>query len=325
MSEVPCNELPEPRELVSRSGTPDTVGGWKVLAAGLLTDPCCTFHHNVEISARYAWIHRHLPACFKWAGMAAIASHRVRLALFPLGLVGVPRVLLDDVDTIRATNNAIFADIFWAHLAYLAADDGIGRLRDLLQGDRHYAPVLAAFEAIDRARPVLENGTASAQGRRAAQDLVWEGNVMLLEHEQRALVQPHFDRLSCTSARLIAMGAATTFEARGVRKEVAYFTSFYSYSLTHGLPGVLRVRRWPRITRFDDRWGWIMSSVVPRFRRFDAEPRLVEASLRRILADARTSASMPCMPPSGRSRHPRVSGWPPRRPVDHRRSAPRQR
>jgi hypothetical protein len=26
------------------------------------------------------------PACFKWAAMAAIASHHVRLALFPLRL-----------------------------------------------------------------------------------------------------------------------------------------------------------------------------------------------------------------------------------------------
>jgi hypothetical protein len=183
---------------------------------------------------------------------------------------------------------------------YLTADDGIGRLRALLKKERHYAPILAGFEAIDRARHVLENGTASTQARRAAKDLVWEGNLVLLEHEQRALVQPHFDRLSCAFARLISMGAATTFEVRGVRKEIAYFTSFYSYSFTRGLPDVLRARAWPRITRFEDRWGWIVTSVVPRFRMFDGDPRSIDASLRRIVADARIYASMPCMlPPAG--------------------------
>ena len=92
----------------------------------------------MEISSRYAWLYKVLPACLKWAGMAAIASHHVRLALFPLrldadrtGYVDIPhslgrrRLLLRDVHTIRTTNNAIFNDIFWVHIAYVTADDGI--------------------------------------------------------------------------------------------------------------------------------------------------------------------------------------------------------
>ena len=68
-----------------------------------------------------------MPAYFKWAGMAAFASHHVRLALFPLrldrdrtGYVDIPHslgrrrvLLLSDINTIRETNNAIFDDIFW--------------------------------------------------------------------------------------------------------------------------------------------------------------------------------------------------------------------
>ena len=324
VSDTSHDEFPEPHELISRNGTPDTVVGWKALADRLLTDQSCAFHHNVEISARYAWIYRHLPTCFKWAGMAAIASHHVRRALFPLrlhtdrtGYVDIPRslshrrLLLEDVNTIRATNNAIFDDIFWVHLAYLTADDGIGRLRDLLGTEHHYAAILAGFEAIDRARQVLEDRTASAEARRAAEELIWDGNIVLLEHEQRALVQPNFDRLSCAFARLVSLGAATTFEVRGVRKEVAYFTSFYLYSLTRGLPDALRARSWPRITRFDDRWGWIVTSVVPRFRRFDADPRSIDASLRRIASEVRIYASMPCVlphvvPPESAGRPPDV-------------------
>ena len=263
----------------------------------------------MEISSRYAWIYKFLPACFKWAGMAAFASHHVRLALFPFrldrdrtGYVDIPHsldrqkaLLMDDVNTIRATNNAIFNDIFWVHLAYGTAEDGIERLRALLGPERHYAPVLSGFEAIDRGRRVLEDGTASAEARRAADDLIWEGNVQLLEHEQRALVQPNFDRLSCAFARLVSMGSATNFEVREVRQEASYFTSFYLYSLTRGIRQVVRGHTWPRITCFDDRWRWLVASIIPRFRRFDADVRLVDASLRGIFDEARDYASNPCV------------------------------
>jgi hypothetical protein len=163
---------------------------------GLLSDPCCAFHRNVEISSRYAWMYTLQPVCFKWAAMAAIASHHVRLALFPLRLdtdrtgyvdiphsLGRPKLLLtEDVDTIRATNNAIFNDIFWVHLAYVTVEDGIETLRALLRAESHYAPVLAGFEAIDQGRGVLEDAMASAEARQRADDLIWQGNVELLEH-----------------------------------------------------------------------------------------------------------------------------------------------
>jgi hypothetical protein len=116
-----------------------------------------------------------------------------------------------------------------------------------------------------------------------------------LEHEQRALVQPNFDHLSCAFARLLSIGSATTFEVRGIRRDVAYFTSFYLSSLHRAVP---RGRQaWPRITRFEDRWRWVVTSVVPRFRRFDADPQSIDATLRRILDEARVYASTPCVLP----------------------------
>ena len=300
-----------PYALVPGDVRPDSIPAWKAVADGFLTDQACAFHRNVEISSRYAWMYELLPACFKWASMAAIASHHVRLALFPLrldtdgtGYVDIPRsltrrrlLLTRDVDTIRATNHAIFNDIFWVHLAYATAKNGIERLRAVLQADASYAPVLAGFEAIDQGRHVLEDGTASVAARRVADDLVWEGTVQLLEHEQRNLVQPHFDRLSCAFARIVSIAATTSFEVRGVRQEVAYFTSFYVHSLTRGMPDALRARAWPRITRLDDRWRWLLISVVPRFRRLEADSRLIDANLRRIAAEARIYAAMPCVLP----------------------------
>jgi len=310
-----------PDQLVAPGGTPDTISGWKALADGFLTSRCCAFHRNMEISSRYAWMNTLLPACFKWAAMAAIASHHVRHALYPLrldvdrpGYVDIRpslirrRVLLiDDVNTIRSTNNAIFDDIFWAHLAYVTADDGddgIGRLRALVRGENHYTPVLAGFEAIDRGRRVMEDRAATADDRRMAEDLIWEGNIQLLEHEQRALVQPNFDRLSSAFARLISIGSATTFEVRGVRQDIAYFTSFYLSSFPQAVRHLWRGRAWPRITRFDDRWRWVTMSVVPRFRKFDADSDLIDASLRRIVDEARAFASTPCAPSLVSARQP---------------------
>ena len=56
--------VPQPHELVLASGTPNTIAGWKALAGGLLTDQSCVFHRNLEISSRYAWIYKFLPAYF---------------------------------------------------------------------------------------------------------------------------------------------------------------------------------------------------------------------------------------------------------------------
>ena len=140
---------------------------------------------------------------------------------------------------------------------------------------------------------MLEDESSSEQARQLAEEQVWEGNVQLLEHEQRALVQPHFDRLSCAFARLISIGSATSFEVRGMRKEVGYFTSFYYYSLSRGIPRGARAGTWPRITRYDDRWPWIVTSVVPRFQRFDADAGLIQSSLQRIVNEARAYALTP--------------------------------
>ncbi len=294
----------------AQRGTPVTVAGWKALAQSFLSEQECVFLRNLEISARYAEMYSRLPSYFKWAGMAAFASHHVRLALFPFrldadrtGFVDVPRslgrrkLLIADVDTIRMINNGIFDDIFWVHLAYGAAGDGIGRVRVLLGPDAHYAAVLAGFETIDRGRRILEDASASPADLLAADDLIWEGNIQLLEHEQRALVQPNFDRLSCGFARLFSLGSALSFEVRGARQEAAYFTSFYLSALGRGAPHAVRARTWPRMTRYDDRWWWITTSIVPRFRKLEAHAPLITAGLRQILDHALSDGSISCIVP----------------------------
>jgi hypothetical protein len=117
-------------------------------------------------------------------------------------------------------------------------------------------------------------------------------------------VQPHFDHLSCALARLISLGAATSFEVRGARGELAHFTSFSLSSLTRGMPDLLR-KLMPRITRYEHRWRWITTSVVPQFRRLDADRHRVDASLGRVFDDARGYAAAPCVLPSTTMTSPR--------------------
>ena len=62
----------------------------------------------------------------------------------------------------------------------------------------------------------------------------------------------------------------------------------------------MRAQTWPRITRFDDRWRWIVTSIVPRFRSFDADTRLADTSLHHIFDEARDYASNPCVRPEAR-------------------------
>jgi hypothetical protein len=79
-----------------------------------------------------------------------------------------------------------------------------------------------------------------------------------------------------------------------VRQEIADFTSFYLYSFTRGIPHALRAGAWPRITRFDYRWRWPVKSVVPRFRRFDADTlRPTAFTRRRATASCAPEATAP--------------------------------
>ena len=61
------------------------------------------------------------------------------------------------------------------------------------------------------------------------------------------------------------------------------------------------MQAWPRITRFEDRWRWIVTCIVPRFRRLDVRRALVDASLCRIFDEARDYASNPCVLPQART------------------------
>ena len=228
---TPDELIPEPRELVLRDGPPDTIAGWKALVDGLLTDQPCVFHRNLEISSRYAWIYKYLPAYFKWAGMAAFASHHVRLALFPFRLDRRRLATWTSSTAWVARKRCCWKT--WTRSARRTTRSSTtssgctSRTALPTTGSSAYAiswsraplrPRPGRLRGDRPGAPILEDETASAEARQGV-ELVWKGNVQLLEHEQRALVQPNLDRLSCAFARLFSIGSALSFEVRGARHE----------------------------------------------------------------------------------------------------------
>ena len=188
-------------------------------------------------------------------------------------------------------------DIFWVHLAYGSAENGIERLRALLGTDDRYCRPPLRLRG-DRPRAPCSGGRhgvreGSTDGRRPHLG------------GQRPAPRARTARLGTTPLRsplmrvrqAVVRRLGPELRVRGVRQELSYFSSFYLYSFGRGVPHVLRAQAWPRMTRFDDRWRWIVTSIVPRFRRFDADVRLVDASLRRIFDEAHEYASNPCVLP----------------------------
>ena len=96
-------------------------------------------HRITSIYAELYWSNREL---FKWAGMAAFASHHVGLGLLAFKLNALQlldlktsckkRKLLSDLNLIRHLNNLIFDDIAWVHFAY--REEGMDHLRELMSG-----------------------------------------------------------------------------------------------------------------------------------------------------------------------------------------------
>lgn len=280
-----------------------SVACWKERTLDLLSKQECVFHRNGEISAVYAALYLRRPELYKWAGMAAFASHHARLALFPMrldadasGAVDVPRALrrwfglhMHDIDAVRQTNNGIFEDACWVHLAYDGHSDGLERIHGLQDSSDIDPGLLQAFVDLERGRGLLASGDLSAE------DVIWAANLEILRHEQRVLVQPHFDTFTPAFARAFSLGAGFGIRVHGIARSIGLFTSFLGFVLTRGLGATLRSGRLPLVTRFTDRWRWIEGAILPRFRRFEKDRAEMTEAMEWIIADAtRRSSEIVC-------------------------------
>jgi hypothetical protein len=250
---------------------------------------------NAAITAQYAAWYLQKPELFKWAGMAAFASRQVGVALafsemihepdqlviqeegqdesfsfdpgrlFRSALnnffsvpsfllsVGAQQLFLADLDEIRRGNNDIFSDIAWAHAAYLEL--GIGEIEKNCVGEKDEY-MLTGFRMIDEGLRMLEQRGNQEEARR----MIWDGNVLLLRHEQLNTLQPVFDAISQQGRIVISFGSELDFSG-AVENVKASFSSFSGYFET--LSGVKSV------TDRDHRWQWIEKDVLPAWERVD--------------------------------------------------------
>ncbi len=238
---------------------------------------------NAAITALYArWYTEHTNL-MKWAGMAVFASaaagRYLRMIEASATRLGRSAPLERQVDLIRRTNNGVFEDIGWTHVAYLSPEGGIDAVRDGLADvlDTHRS-LLEGFESLEEARRMARDDPfASAR-------LAWAGSRLLLKHEQELVVQPLFASFEPWFGRFYSLIGAADFDLDPLHVETSTLTAFTPYMLVHGrsllrASGSLR----PDLTVFDQRWFWIDHHALPCWMRAEKRPS-VRAWIRELAA-----------------------------------------
>jgi len=248
---------------------------WRTRAEQGLPPESNSLDRNRAITARYAGLYLDRPIEFKWAGMAAFASHQVGLALHGTLLGRSP--IRDDVEALRRGNNAVYRDIGWAHLAYAAG--GATEVRACVESDH------SSSHGSSRSGDSLASGFENIEAGAAEPDpeRVWAGNESLLAHEQLETVQPFFDRLDDDFAILLTLG--TTFDLDGdpIRVDAKTTSSFTWTMLTRprGMAILFQTRSLPDIRNPTHRWFWVQQSLLPIWQRTESNGRAL-AQLERL-------------------------------------------
>jgi hypothetical protein len=221
---------------------------------GLSTDDLA---RNARITKAYRDMYMSKRAIFKWSGMAAFASHEVgeglRIArmleqnLLDLLFRSVAAVSASELrDALAAGNNVVFNDIYWQHIAFL--EQGLVDLEN------------AHRDGWLERRPLQAWLLINAGLERSSVELVWEGNQLLLLHEQAFVLDestyaPHPKLWSALSSSVLVRllgGFRSPIPGHGV-----------SFQEMMGSGGILD------LGNFDSRWRWIREQLLPAWRALD--------------------------------------------------------
>lgn len=197
---------------------------------------------NEQITAAYAEMYLRDPQVYLWAGMAALTSAEVGRGMYLMrGLrlsylapvIGLwQREARDMCRLLGEGNLAVFADVYWQHMAYEWG--GIAEIERIWQdGDLNHL-AYEAWNAIDAGR------------RTGNMELVWHGNERLLFFEQKEVLQPR-----------VYDGKPDLWRVLGAWIESP-------------MPGQDQTfgdwNRGGNIGIFEQRWNWIEHSMLPFWR-----------------------------------------------------------
>lgn len=268
---------------------------------------------NRAITSFYARWYLQEPWLFKWAGMAAFASDQVGVAIalaemllaphgvaiddaaqaraknvldFGLAVYGqainlamyIPitlhdaatrQLLLKDLELVKQGNDAIFNDIGWAHLAY--ATCGLREIEaNVQENQKDY--FLNGFRMIDEGAQRLSKD----EDPRIGMDLISQGNILLLRHEQLNILPTYFDQMSDQGKIIASIGAWLDFEGSAALRGQPWFSGHY------GTMAIMTGRK--SVTNPSDRWEWIEQDVLPKWSKVNATYSERCAMHRRLVA-----------------------------------------
>jgi hypothetical protein len=276
---------------------------------------------NRAITALYARWYLQEPWLFQWAGMASFASDQVGVALALVELLNSPHrvvaevptpaqtqnlldlgveiygrtlslalllplalhdtttrpLLLNDLELIKQGNDAIFADIGWAHLAY--ATEGFKAIEANAR-EPELAGIVEGFRLMDEGAHRMSDPADYQAGA----ELIRQGSVRLLRHEQMDILPPFFEQMSDLGHIFASVGAWLDFEGVVGLAGQPWFG---------GHVGTLAVVSGQRsVTNPTHRWEWIERDVLPKWARVTSTYHEQSALHRRLLGLAAEAPTM---------------------------------
>ncbi len=186
------------------------------------------------------------------------------------------QLLLNDLELIKQANDAIFADIGWAHLAYAR-----GGLRAVEPHFRlpEQAELRDAFRMLDEAVHLLGDPANYAAGCA----LMRQSAVVMIHHEQMGVLPPFLARMSDQGQIMASFGARLDFEGSPDLAAHSWFSGYFSPMDVVG--------RQRSMANSADRWAWIEHDLLPKWDRVDADYHEHGALHRRLRALATQEAT----------------------------------
>jgi len=179
------------------------------------------------------------------------------------------------IDNLGRGNKAIFEDLFWQHLAasYCGTGQVIGLQTERLKHttDSHHREQI---QSAIRAWKLVHDGAA---GKPPNHKAVAAGNLLLLQIEQRDVLQPllYDGTLAGVAGRLF-----NDLPHMPVANEDFHFPTFAAYADAHDLPA--------NFSSYDSRWPYVRDGITAFIGFADAHPRdLLESDMVSIIYDSK--------------------------------------